>query len=279
MSKLQTKAVIVKYKISCYGGEKSDKTESNNLAAFHNIEDVNNAGVRVVNKVLGRSHYLDACKKYAAYIRSQIQNLGIIPYTKGSVIVSFNKLPEFKSKCISMAQQYQAKVQDLVDNFDDIVENARRQKGSLLKEADIPSVDYVKSRFGFKMTVTPFPKASNFEDLLDSEEEVAELKKELQEDLNNISSELNKHLLYTLEERLEAIKNNVKSCKVKLKTQCVEASIKKAKYVKDRNILDHSRVNYIADKIIEIVNRPPESFANDTVKETTIQEIDNLLGN
>jgi len=186
---LTSKAMLVRLNISQWEGRKFDKKATKEVEAAHHT--IGNAGrfnkiliaesaIRKITNINGKSrefHYLNS-RPWRDDGARILPSANFLSYTKG--------MQEFK-------EQYRESVEELITNYEGLVEEAKTRLNTLYNAADYPSAQCVKNKHAFSVSFDPIPEAGDFRVEL-SDEAVEEIKKEIT-DRNNVAfREANKDL-------------------------------------------------------------------------------------
>lgn len=156
---ISASAVLVELNVSVWPARVVDKevTERVNV----NASAVRNASETKKNLFAGTSLRKDI-EKYAARVRL-FHNKYTLPWAdKGERLCPTSLFLNYKSELNQYEQNFRALCDMFFDQYPTLVAQAPLHLGSLYKAEDYPSLDEVKSKFGFRMAVNPLPSSGDF---------------------------------------------------------------------------------------------------------------------
>lgn len=156
---LATSALIVNLSLSVWTGRKLDRGVS------QEIERNKNTKTRVGNyhkNLFAGSVSLEAINKICNEARSW-HYLMTQPWgDNGDRLLSAMILLEYKQQLEDYEDRFWTAVNEFLSDYPNLVSAAAFKLGGLFNRADYPDVTEVKSKFGFKYTLSPVPTAGDF---------------------------------------------------------------------------------------------------------------------
>lgn len=152
-------SVLVELNISVWTANKLDKSETSKVNADHNAS--NNAAKVHKNLMAGTSMRRDIAE-FATCAR-QYHAVHTLPWTdRGARLLPTSLFIDYKKDMNALRDQFDKMVDEFCDKYPALVQTAQNYLGTLFKPEDYPSVDEVRSKFGFKLTFSPVPEAGDF---------------------------------------------------------------------------------------------------------------------
>lgn len=171
---ISNSAVLVELNISLWTAAITDRDATKKVADDSNASA--DAGMFKKNLMAGTTKR-KAIADYAAICRTWHNN-NTMPWSdRGPRLLPTARLLDYKSKM----NQLQAKFEELVDDFcadyPTLVQMAPQYLGNLFNPADYPSPEEVRTKFGFRLVMSPVPESGDFR-IDTGMEELDELRKE-----------------------------------------------------------------------------------------------------
>lgn len=266
------KLVVFRYTVGCWSGSQEDSDERNTLANAHGVSK-EDAGINVKNMIVGSPPELRELRKCASSIRSYIHT-NSLPYqhNKGAVLVRLSEWERFVTGIKVLNDKFHELTNSFIDSFPDIVERAKKAKGTLLKEGSVPSVETLKRKFRVEFFVEPLGDSNTFDKIADIEGHIDEFKKSFEERTQSIERACLDHLRYTIKDRTDAILASLEVSKSSsINAKVVNKTVQAMKYVKKYNVMEDIQVNNWRDFILDAVN-------NNRSDDFTVQKLKDISG-
>jgi hypothetical protein len=173
-------AMLVRVNIRMFNAVKTDRKVSNEVAANHGAQ----ANMTRFSKALVAKEALEAIRKLAGEIRQEHYRRTLPWSDDGSRILTsagYFAYAEFMRDCES---KWQPAIDDLLDNWSSLVDEAQAKLGSLFNINEYPTPTKLRDSFEFRWGVRPVPVADDFRVSLGATE-VAAIRSEIQRDLND----------------------------------------------------------------------------------------------
>lgn len=158
-------AVLLNYSTSVWGASKTDRQVSEEVLRSKGA--TSRAGKFTKNLLGGTCHELEAIRTLVAEFQAWIRRATFPSQSMGraSVIVPNNKIVEICEKCREYQGRFASLVNDFIDKYEEIVEEARLSLAQLAKD-DYPSKEELLSKFSFEFYIAPIAKAADFDSKL-----------------------------------------------------------------------------------------------------------------
>jgi len=180
---ITSSAVLVEMNISVWTANKLDKSATekvvNDNAAVQNAAQVRK------NLMAGTTLRKDIAD-YAAGSRLW-HNTRTLPWAdKGARLLSTSLFMDYKTEANVRRNTFNKMVDNFMVQYPSLVQTANNYLGTLFNPEDYPSVDEVRSKFGFRMVFSPVPESGDFR-LQVAEQDLSDLRQQYEE---NFSSRL-----------------------------------------------------------------------------------------
>jgi hypothetical protein len=172
MSYISSSAVLISLNISCWPASKVDREATDKVNTDANA--VSSAGQVRKDLFAGTSLRKDIERK-AARIRNYFSSNTLPWADKGERMLPMPLFMDVKQTIAREKREYDEMCEMFFDAYPQLVVDAPSRLGKFYKAEDYPDIEEVRSKFGFRYTITPMPEAGDFR--LDvANEELAELK-------------------------------------------------------------------------------------------------------
>ena len=172
MSYISSSAVLISLNISCWPASKVDREATDKVNTDANA--VSSAGQVRKDLFAGTSLRKDIERK-AARIRNYFSSSTLPWADKGERMLPMPLFMDVKQTIAREKREYDEMCEMFFDAYPQLVVDAPSRLGKFYKAEDYPDIEEVRSKFGFRYTITPMPEAGDFR--LDvANEELAELK-------------------------------------------------------------------------------------------------------
>ena len=179
---LQESAVIVKLNISQFGFRKKDKKVTEDVNQQYNAtKDAGAYNKAILN---AEAPEIKAIKEIVSTARSyHVENT--LPWHDGARLLPSAAIMEYRDVMEGRyKQQFDDAVEDFLNKYDTLKQNAYYELGSMYNAADYPDKTKVESAFGFKITIEPIAGVDSFWTNL-HDDEIKKIKSEYQADIED----------------------------------------------------------------------------------------------
>lgn len=151
---IQKTAIVVTLTIGKWTARRYDKKVTDETNSAHGASD--DAGR--YNKRLASKECLDPFVKMEGETRKYLYK-HTIPWGQNSqYLLNAGKFMEFKQEMFNFQQKYEALVPALLDKWDDIKAQAKRDLNGMYDDADYPTRSELEGKFVFKVNYEPVPE-------------------------------------------------------------------------------------------------------------------------
>lgn len=156
---ISSSAMLVELNISVWTANKIDKDASRKVADDNRASS--DAGHFRKNLMAG-SHLRKEIADYAAGCRLW-HNTRTMPWAdRGPRLLPTSLFFDYKTEANARQAYFDNKVNEFFAAYPSLVQTAHNYLGDLFDPTDYPSVDEVRSKFGFRMVFSPVPDAGDF---------------------------------------------------------------------------------------------------------------------
>jgi hypothetical protein len=156
---ITSSATIVELNLSVWTGNKIDKDAS------RKVTDDNYAAAEAghfrKNLMAGtgkRKEIADMAARCRLW-----HNTRTLPWAdRGGRLLPTSMFLDYKQQLDRMRDQFEAAVAEFINEYPQLVQNARAHLGNLFKPEDYPSQEEVASKFGFRVVFSPVPDSGDF---------------------------------------------------------------------------------------------------------------------
>ena len=152
-------SMLVELNISCWTGQRIDKTVTRQVA--HDNFATSDAGQFRKNLMAGTSLRKELAD-YAASCRLR-HNLLTMPWSdRGPRLLPTSLFFDYKAEMNGRQSYFNDKVTQFIRDYPTLQAQAKQALGDLYNEADYPSPEEVRSKFGFRLVFSPVPESGDF---------------------------------------------------------------------------------------------------------------------
>jgi hypothetical protein len=174
-------SVLVEMNISVWTANKLDRGETDKVTA--NASAVRDAAQVRKNLMAGTSMRKDIAD-YTAGCRLW-HNTRTLPWAdKGARLLPTSLFMEYKAEANVRRDTYNRMVDEFITAYPSLVQTAQNYLGSLFNPEDYPSVDEVRSKFGFRLVFSPVPQSGDFR-LQVAEQDLQDLREQYESSFND----------------------------------------------------------------------------------------------
>lgn len=156
---ISNSAMLVEMNISVWTGQKVDRGAT--IKVTDEARASTDAGLFRKNLMAGTTLRKEIAD-YAALCRTW-HNGRTLPWSdKGSRLLPTSMFFDYKQEANARRSYFDSKVTQFIEQYPNLVLAAERSLGDLFNPADYPSIDEVRSKFGFRLVFSPVPESDDF---------------------------------------------------------------------------------------------------------------------
>lgn len=178
---LKDNALIVSISV---GKPQMTKTDSKATQDAEQANNAHNAGK--YTKDLFPKHLIAPIKALETSARYYVE-CTTYPWRRGEYLLPTTRFMDFADRMAKFELEFNQLVTGFMQNFVNVLDEARRQQGDLFDENDYPDVSDIRNRFTFGVNYLPVPEYGDFR--VDLQEEEKQLLKEQVEAQHNEAME------------------------------------------------------------------------------------------
>lgn len=167
MCNLQEKAMLVSISISQWTARKKDREANQTVSQAYGSNEKNG---HFSKDLIGRAALKDI-QSLVNVARAYHQENTLPWKDEGQRILPAGKFFEYRQKIAGFIAEFEIRVNQFLDNYDDLVNQARIDLNGLFKETDYPPKEKVRNLFGFKFSVNPLADPDDFRIAISQEDE------------------------------------------------------------------------------------------------------------
>lgn len=156
---IASSSMLVEMNISCWTGQRIDKTVTRQVTDDNSA--TTDAGQFRKNLMAGTSLRKELAD-YAAACRLRHNQLTMPWSDRGPRLLPTSLFFDYKSEMNGRQQYFDDKVTQFVRDYPRLLAEAPKHLGALHNPDDYPSVEEVRSKFGFRLVFTPVPESGDF---------------------------------------------------------------------------------------------------------------------
>lgn len=156
---ISNSSMLVEMNISVWTGQKVDRGAT--IKVTDEARASTDAGLFRKNLMAGTTLRKEIAD-YAALCRTW-HNGRTLPWSdKGSRLLPTSMFFDYKQEANARRSYFDSKVTQFIEQYPNLVLAAERSLGDLFNPADYPSIDEVRSKFGFRLVFSPVAESGDF---------------------------------------------------------------------------------------------------------------------
>jgi hypothetical protein len=156
---IASSAVLVELNISVWTANKLDKGATDTVLAS-NSASKDSAQVR--KNLMAGTDKRKKIADYAAKVRLYHNQTTLSWSDKGARLLPTSLFMDYKSNMNVYQRNMTTMIEDFYANYADLIELSKHHMGDLFNPYDYPSIDELRSKFGFRLVFSPLPEGGDF---------------------------------------------------------------------------------------------------------------------
>jgi hypothetical protein len=156
---IASSAVLVELNISVWTANKIDKGATDTVLAS-NSASKDSAQVR--KNLMAGTDKRKKIADYAAKIRLYHNQTTLSWSDKGARLLPTSLFMDYKSNMNVYQRNMTTMIEDFYVNYADLIDLAKHHMGDLFNPYDYPSIEELRSKFGFRLVFSPLPEGGDF---------------------------------------------------------------------------------------------------------------------
>jgi len=156
---IASSAVLVELNISVWTANKLDKGATEAVLS-NNSASKDSAQVR--KNLMAGTDKRKKISDYAAKARLYHNQTTLSWSDKGARLLPTSLFMDYKSNMNVYQQNMNTMIEDFYANYGDLIELSKHHMGDLFNPYDYPSIEELRSKFGFRLVFSPLPEGGDF---------------------------------------------------------------------------------------------------------------------
>jgi hypothetical protein len=253
------KALLVQLNISQWTARKYDKKASRKVAEeFHSYIDQG----RYNKALLPMNGLLDRVHKKTTLIRTKFYTNTSPWGIEGTFMLSSKNYLSFTNEFRKEKGEWQYLVDDFLNNYDDLRQDAQRVLGQLYNEADYPSQDMLARKFSMDLAIFPVP-STDFRVAI-GDEELAEIQKDVERRVMDAQNHAMQDLWDRLYKQVEHMTEKLSDPKAIFRDSMVDNARELCSLLPRLNFTDDPNLENLRQQVeANIARHHPDALRND----------------
>ena len=253
------KALLVQLNISQWTARKYDKKASRKVAEeFHSYIDQG----RYNKALLPMNGLLDRVHKKTTLIRTKFYTNTSPWGIEGTFMLSSKNYLSFTNEFRKEKGEWQYLVDDFLNNYDDLRQDAQRVLGQLYNEDDYPSQDMLARKFSMDLAIFPVP-STDFRVAI-GDEELAEIQKDVERRVVDAQNHAMQDLWDRLYKQVEHMTEKLSDPKAIFRDSMVENARELCSLLPRLNFTDDPNLENLRQQVeANIARHHPDALRND----------------
>ena len=156
---ITSSAVQVELNISVWTANKLDRNVTDTVL---NSNGASKGSGKFTKNLMAGTHHRKEIADFAAACRMW-HNTQTLPWAdRGPRILPMSLFLDYKQEANTRKQEFEAMVDNFMSQYEHLKQVARASLGTLDNEDDYPSAEEVRSKFGFRLVISPIPESKDF---------------------------------------------------------------------------------------------------------------------
>ena len=156
---ISSSAVLVELNISVWTANKLDKGATE---AVLNNNSASKDSAQVRKNLMAGTDKRKKISDYAAKARLYHNQTTLSWSDKGARLLPTSLFMDYKSNMNVYQQNMNTMIEDFYANYGDLIELSKHHMGDLFNPYDYPSIEELRSKFGFRLVFSPLPEGGDF---------------------------------------------------------------------------------------------------------------------
>lgn len=270
---LNQRAMLVALNIKSWSPRKTDDTVTNEVALQKAVQVAAKAAGRYTKNLIPKSSKLEAVRLIVGNARSVFW-AKTLPWSQdGSRIISPELWFSLATGINQLEGKYKAAVEEFLLEYPTLVQQAKTDLGDLYAESDYPTVDQLRARFSWGLSVYPLPSAQDFR--VDLGSEVTEvIKTKIEAEVRQQMADAQQESWKKLSERLEHLIDRLSNPDGIFRDSLVEGLREVTSTAKQLNVVgDVGLEQTISEIENKLLGFHPDTLRKDkTTRETVVKD-------
>lgn len=253
------KALLVQLNISQWTARKYDRKATQNVAV--NFNTTTSAG-RYNKALLPMNDYLDRVHKKTTLIRTKFYTNTSPWGIEGTFMLSSKNYLPFTNEFRKEKGEWQYLVDDFLNNYKDLKDNAKRFLNDLYDETDYPPQDMLAKKFSMDLAIFPVP-STDFRVAI-GDEELAEIQKDVERRVMDAQNHAMQDLWDRLYKQVEHMTEKLSDPKAIFRDSMVDNARELCSLLPRLNFTDDPNLENLRQQVeANIARHHPDALRND----------------
>jgi hypothetical protein len=253
------KALLVQLNISQWTARKYDRKATQNVAV--NFNTTTSAG-RYNKALLPMNDYLDRVHKKTTLIRTKFYTNTSPWGIEGTFMLSSKNYLSFTNEFRKERGEWQYLVDDFLNNYKDLKDNAKRFLNDLYDETDYPPQDMLAKKFSMDLAIFPVP-STDFRVAI-GDEELAEIQKDVERRVMDAQNHAMQDLWDRLYKQVEHMTEKLSDPKAIFRDSMVDNARELCSLLPRLNFTDDPNLENLRQQVeANIARHHPDALRND----------------
>lgn len=267
---LTERALTVNLHISQWSARKYDDKVSKDIEQQHEAEDAGR-----YNKSLIDKERMNEVQKVARKIRD-FHYENTLPWgDNGERLLPSDNYFQYMEKLSELKREYDEVVEKFTSEYEELVEKSRKRLGKMFNPNDYPRKEVVKGKFGIKTVLLPVAEADFRVNL--EEEEIEELKKQAEKELNSRLKDAITDVWQRIKSQLFHMKEKLSDKEAIFRNSLFE-NVKSLSDILPRlNVTKDPKIQEICEDIKSLISDPDAVRKSFTLREYKASEVERII--
>jgi hypothetical protein len=156
---ISSSAVLVELNISVWTANKLDKGATDIVLASNSASS---GSAQVRKNLMAGTDKRKKIADYAARARLYHNQTTLSWSDKGARLLPTSLFMDYKSNMNVYQSNMKTMIEDFYANYADLIDLAKHHMGALFNPYDYPSIEELRSKFGFRLVFSPLPEGGDF---------------------------------------------------------------------------------------------------------------------
>ena len=274
MAKLNEKAMLATLSISQWRAQKHDKNISEEIAQNHGTTP----DVGRYNKFLVDRQEVKEIAQVANEARTYHYAHTLPWMDDGCRILTAAMFPEYAAKMQELSGHFRDSCEKFMQAYPSIVQGARMKLNGLFREADYPPLNRLSRKYGFEVKFMPMPDKEDFRVKL-SEDERAEIMRNIEESANSAVKEAMKELYLRLHEVVLRMVERLSDTEAVFRDSLVENITRLCLILPKLNLTNDPKLEELRKEVEDKLTKfDPDTLRNDAeARKEAAEQADEIL--
>lgn len=266
---ISEKAMLVSLSIRQWTARKYDRKITEEINHTHQAKDAGR-----FNKLLIEKKRLSPIQSAATAIRTFHYGNTLAWADDGDRLLPVANFFDYSTKINTLKDNFEKAVQDFIDDYDLIVQEAKNNLNGLFNQLDYPSD--IKDRFGISFSFMPVPDSKDFRVSL-STDVLDEMRKNMNNEVNNRLEKASDSLRFKIREQLTYVRDRLSDPNCIFRDSLfgnIESLVDLAPKL---NVTNNKNIELLTQGMRELLVDPQTVRENMLLRANLVQKLNNLL--